>query len=151
MRYTTGMSENCKKRAGHHNSIPSKNSLIETFANNMGVIEDPKDIATFVREMHWDQWIKTHEALTMEYNPIQPYNFEEDVEQSDDRDINKSNESNRNETISNNTSIGVESTETGSVEADTTNNVINSGKDMVVNNVTEFFFLSLSITVPAIL
>lgn len=30
MRYTTGMSENCKKRAGHHNSIPSKNSLIET-------------------------------------------------------------------------------------------------------------------------
>ena len=113
------------------------NSLVEEFSNNMGVVEDPSEIASLVKEMYWDQWLRSYNAITMEYNPLEPFTASKEIEQSDDRDVNKSNESSRNETISNKTSIGVESTETGNVKVDSTNNITNSGSDIVGSSVLE--------------
>ena len=48
------------------------NSLVEVFANNMGVIEDPTEIASLVKEMYWTPWNKEYKALSAEYNLLDP-------------------------------------------------------------------------------
>ena len=66
------------------------NSLVEVFANNMGVIEDPTEIASLVKEMYWAPWNKEYKALSAEYNLLDPYSIKTVSEQKDDRDITKS-------------------------------------------------------------
>lgn len=105
------------------------NSLVEEFSNNMGVVEDPSEIALLVKEMYWDQWLRSYNAITMEYNPLEPFTTSKEIAQSDDRDVQKTNETNITENISNDTTIGVNSVETGSVEVDSTKSVKESGRD----------------------
>ena len=105
------------------------NSLVEEFSNNMGVVEDPSEIALLVKEMYWDQWLRSYNAITMEYNPLEPFTTSKEIAQSDDRDIQKTNEANITENLSNDTTVGVNTVETEKVELDSTKNVKESGRD----------------------
>ena len=105
------------------------NSLVEEFSNNMGVVEDPSELALLVKEMYWDQWLRSYNAITMEYNPLEPFTSSKETEQLDGRDIQKTNETNITENISNDTNVSTNSVETGSVELDSTKNVTESGRD----------------------
>ena len=105
------------------------NSLVEEFSNNMGVVEDPSEIATLVKEMYWDQWLRSYNAITMEYNPLEPFTASKETVQSDDRDVQKTTEANITENLSNDTTVEVNSVETENVESDSTMNVKQSGRD----------------------
>ena len=105
------------------------NSLVEEFSNNMGVVEDPSELALLVKEMYWDQWLRSYNAITIEYNPLEPFTSSRETEQLDGRDIQKTNETNITENISNDTNVSTNSVETGSVELDSTKNVTESGRD----------------------
>ena len=105
------------------------NSLVEEFSNNMGVVEDPSELALLVKEMYWDQWLRSYNAITMEYNPLEPFTSSKEIEQLDGRDIQKTNEANITENLSNDTTVAVNTVETGSVELDSTKSVKESGRD----------------------
>ena len=105
------------------------NSLVEEFSNNMGVVEDPSEIASLVKEMYWDQWLRSYNAITMEYNPLEPFTSSKETVQSDDRDVQKTTEANITENLSNDTTVEVNSVETENVESDSTMNVKQSGRD----------------------
>lgn len=57
------------------------------FSNNVGVIIDKVGLANLIKDLYWEPWIKSYNALDYEYGITDNYHINKSIDQSDNRDI----------------------------------------------------------------
>ena len=112
------------------------NSLTESFANNMGVVTDIYDLAELVKELYWDNWSKSYDALNKSYDIISPYKITKNVTQSDNRDISETGSVTGCVTGTNTVSTTGTNKTTGTTSQTATGSVTGTDKDTNTVNAT---------------
>lgn len=126
------------------------NTLMKDFTNNQGVVTDPAQLellADIVAAYYKDMWDKRYAALTIDYNPIEPYHVELDetkTTQSEDSNTTTNNltdstvssvDDKKTYDIENKDTKDLTETKTGTVTDETSKTEVDNNSNTVVEDI----------------